>query len=128
MIIDSSALVAVFVREPAAEPIRLRLEQETSVRIGAPTLVETSIVVESKAGLGGRALLGQLLDELAITLVPFEETHARVAIDAYSRFGKGYHPAALNYGDCMAYAIARVAGEPLLCLGNNFALTDLELA
>lgn len=128
MIIDSSALVAVFVREPAAEPIRLRLEQETSVRIGAPTLVETSIVVESKAGLGGRALLGQLLDELAITVVPFAETHARVAIDAYSRFGKGYHPAALNYGDCMAYAIARVAGEPLLCLDNDFALTDLELA
>lgn len=128
MIVDSSALVALLVGEPAAFPLRAVLETETTAGVGAPTLVETSVVIESKVGLAGRALLAELLDELRIVVIPFEEAHARIAISAYARYGRGYHPAALNYGDCMSYAVARLAGEPLLCVGSDFALTDLELA
>ena len=67
-----------------------------------------------------------MLDELGIQEVPFGEIHWREAMDAYRRFGKGRHPAALNFGDCMTYAVAKLAGEPLLFTGNDFELTDLE--
>jgi ribonuclease VapC len=69
-----------------------------------------------------------MLDELDIQEVPFGEIHWREAVDAYRRFGKGRHPPALNFGDCMAYAVARPAGEPLLFVGDDFALTDVTLA
>jgi ribonuclease VapC len=62
-----------------------------------------------------------------VQTVPFDEAHASVALDAYSRFGQGRHPAALNFGDCCTYAIASLAGEPLLCIGDDFARTDLLL-
>lgn len=74
------------------------------------------------------ALLERMLDELAVQEVPFGEIHWREAVDAYHRFGKGRHPAALNFGDCMTYAVAKLAGEPLLFQGTDFALTDLEPA
>ena len=95
--------------------------------MGAPTLAEAGTVLESRLGAVGWTWLNRFLQEFAVTIVPFTEHHAMLAVDAYSRFGKGRHPAALNFGDCLVYAVAQSASEPLLCLGNDFARTDLQL-
>lgn len=128
MIIDSSAILAVVGREPGYERILRALASAQRTRIGAPTRLETGIVMTARFGPKGKTALLRFLQENAITTVAFGEDHAAEALDAYSRFGKGRHPAALNFGDCCAYATASVAGEPLLCIGDDFARTDLPLA
>ena len=95
--------------------------------IGTPTLAETGIVLAARLGSAGRTLLGRFLEEAQLVPVPFSERHWGVAVDAFLRFGKSRHPAALNFGGCMTYATADLAGEPLLCLGEDFARTDLAL-
>jgi ribonuclease VapC len=97
------------------------------VRIGAPTVVETGIVLVARLGVTGRTLLARFLQEVGAETVPLGEQHWPVAARAYDRFGKGRHPAGLNFGDCLTYAVAAVAGEPLLCVGDVFARTDLVL-
>jgi ribonuclease VapC len=84
-------------------------------------------VLTARFGPRGRTALSLFLLENDITTVSFGEAHAVAALDAYSRFGKGRHPAALNYGDCCTYAVASLAGEPLLCIGDDFTKTDLPL-
>lgn len=128
MIVDSSALVAILPAQPGFEPLVEALAAEPRAGVGAPTLAEAGIVLEARLGLSGRTLLARLLDESGLAVVPFGEEHWSVALDAFVRFGKGRHPAGLNFGDCLTYAIARLAGEPLLCLGEDFAGTDLALA
>jgi ribonuclease VapC len=96
-------------------------------RIGAPTRLEAGIVLAARFGPRGKTALARFLQENSIATVAFDEAHASVALDAYSRFGTGRHPAALNFGDCCTYAIASVAGEPLLCTGDDFTRTDLLL-
>lgn len=81
----------------------------------------------ARFGPRGKTALSRLLRENAIATIPFGEAYAAVALDAYSRFGKGRHPVALNFGDCCTYAIASLAGEPLLCIADGFAKTDLLL-
>ena len=93
-----------------------------------PTLAETGIVLTARIGDRARTLLARFVDEADLVAVPFVDEHWPAAIDAYARFGRGRHPAGLNFGDCLTYATARIAGEPLLCLGDDFAKTDLELA
>ena len=127
MIVDSSALVAVVRNEPEALALSTALGHAIEIGIGAPTLVETSIVLTTRVGSAGRMLLGRLLDELGVSTIPFDDRHWRVAADAFARFGKGRHPAALNFGDCMTYATARISGWPLLCIGGDFAQTDIDL-
>jgi ribonuclease VapC len=127
MIIDSSAILAVILKESGYERVVHKLAASPSTRIGAPTHLETGIVLTARLGPRGKTVLARFLQENAIETVAFCETHASVALDAYSRFGKGRHPAALNFGDCCTYAIASVAGEPLLCLGDDFTRTDLLL-
>ena len=68
------------------------------------------------------------MSEASITVLPFGEEHYLLAVDAWQRFGRGRHPACLNFGDCLSYATAKLAGQPLLCVGDDFAFTDLELA
>lgn len=126
MILDSSAVVAILVREPDFERLLDRLTPGAG--IGAPTLVEIGIVVTRKLGSHGRTSLAGFLQESEVVTVPFTDDHWRVGLDAFLRFGKGRHPAALNFGDCLTYATARLAGEPLLCRGEDFARTDLALA
>ena len=128
MIVDSSALIAVLLRQPGFEPVLERLAAEPGAGVGAPTLAETGIVLAARVGDRGRTLLGRLVAEAALAPIPFADHHWPVAIDAYARFGKGRHPAGLNFGDCLTYAVARVADEPLLCVGDDFARTDLALA
>ncbi len=128
MILDSSAVVAVLFHEPGSDGLVDQITNCSAVGIGAPTLVETTIVCAHRLGRDARGLLARFLDEAALAVIPFSDAHASVATDAWLRFGRGRHPAALNYGDCLAYATAKVANQPLLCVGHDFPKTDLELA
>ncbi len=126
MILDSSAVVAILLREPMYAPLLDAVCDAGESGIGVPTLVETSIVLSARTGNDSRGILSRFLAEAAITTIPFGDAHWSTAVEAWLRFGKGRHPAALNFGDCLTYATARVAGRPLLCVGNDFARTDLE--
>lgn len=127
MILDSSAVVAIILRESDYAMLLAHLEGTVEVGIGTPTLAETGIVLTARLGMSGRTLLARFLQESGLAVLPFEDRHWRTAIDAFLRFGKGRHPAALNFGDCLTYATARVANRELLALGGDFARTDLAL-
>jgi ribonuclease VapC len=127
MIIDSSAILAVIGKEPGYKRIVHQLAASSGTRIGVPTRLETGIVLTARFGPRGRTVLARFLQENSIQTVAFDDAHADTALEAYSRFGQGRHRAALNFGDCCTYAIASVASEPLLCLGDDFAQTDLLL-
>jgi len=126
VILDSSALVAILLREPGYEALLDAAAGASELGIGAPTLVEAGIVLAARTGSDSRGLLSRFLAEAAVVTVALSDAHWSAAIDAWLRFGKGRHPAALNFGDCLAFATARVAGRPLLCVGNDFARTDLD--
>lgn len=126
MILDSSAFLAIVFREPGYERLVERLGSAPAAAAGTPTLVETAIVLSARIGPAADGLLERMLDEFDIQEIPFGEIHWREAADAYRRFGKGRHPAALNFGDCLTYATARLTGEPLLYVGEDFARTDVE--
>jgi ribonuclease VapC len=128
MTLDSSALVAVLFAEPGYLDLVDRILDAGHVRVGAPTLVETSLVFAGRRGAPGAAEVEDLVKELAITVVPFGEAEWRVAVDAFLRYGRGRHAAALNFGDCLAYASAAVAGDRLLFVGDDFTQTDIEPA
>ncbi|HLY64642.1 MAG TPA: type II toxin-antitoxin system VapC family toxin [Chloroflexota bacterium] len=120
-------MVAVLIEEPAEEWLTADMERAASLGIGAPTLVESSMVLVGKMGMAGGALLKHFVQSRNLMVIPFGAEHWGAAADAFRRYGKGRHRAALNFGDCMTYATARLAQEPLLCLGNDFAQTDLQL-
>lgn len=128
MILDASAVIALALREPGYERLMEAIGSARSVGIGAPTLVETSIVLSARLGADARGMLGRFLLEGDIAVVPFTEAHFGTAVQAWLTYGRGRHPAKLNFGDCLAYATARVAGEPLLFTGDDFAVTDVETA
>jgi ribonuclease VapC len=128
MILDTSAIVAIFLREPGFEALVDKLAEAANLGIGAPTATETAIVVSARLGRDGRNLVSQFLHEQDVVVVTFGNDHWRSAADAYARFGRGRHKAALNFGDCLTYAVARLAGEPLLAVGRDFPHTDLDLA
>jgi ribonuclease VapC len=128
VILDSSAIVAVFLKQPGFDELVQKMASQRSAGIGAPNLVECGIVLTARLGRDARPLLLRFLQEFAIQPIPFGEDHWREAVEAYVRFGKGRHAAALNLGDCCAYATARLAQRPLLCTGEDFPQTDLDLA
>ena len=128
MILDSSALVALAAREPGYEEVLAKLEAAERLGIGAPTLAETGLVLEARLGIPAEPFLDRFLRAYAVQTIPFDDEHWREAIAAFRRFGRGRHSAALNFGDCLAYATARVAGEPLLFIGADFARTDIDAA
>ena len=127
MIVDSSALVAIVLREPGWESLAEKLFSGLA-GAGAPTLAEAGVVLTAKMGPRGRSLLARVVQEARISVVPFTDEHWPIAIDAYARFGKGRHAAALNFGDCLTYAVASLAGQPLLYVGEDFSKTDLARA
>jgi len=127
MIVDTSALLAIVFQEAGFEDILNRLDGATAAAAGSPTLAEAGIVLHARLGADADGLLERMLDELDIQEIPFGEIHWRETVDAFRRFGKGRHPAALNFGDCMTYAVARLAGEPLLFVGDDFTRTDLDV-
>jgi ribonuclease VapC len=129
VILDSSAVVAVLIEEPGYEDVELKMREADVLAIGAPTLVETGVVMARRVrGEVGRVAVSRFREDLDVVVIPFAGTHCEAATEAFVQFGKGRHPAALNYGDCMAYATARIAGRPLLFIGNDFAQTDIEAA
>lgn len=128
MILDSSAILAVLLRERGCETLVAKLAGARAAGVGAPTLTETGIVLTARLGSEARRVLALFLLESKLSIVPFGEVHWRAAVEAYDRYGKGRHAAGLNFGDCMTYATARLARQPLLCVGEDFSRTDLDLA
>jgi ribonuclease VapC len=127
MVVDSSAVVAILEDEPErARFVRLLAGDEVRL-ISAVGRVECTCVVEGRRRDPGRAALERFLAEAAIEIVAVTPEQAQLACEAFRRFGKGRHPAALNIGDCFAYALAKATGEPLLCKGDDFSRTDLQL-
>ena len=129
MIVDTSALVTIVLQEDGHEQLITTLTTTTRPSgIGTPTVAELGLVLASRLAIDPRSLIRRLLDEFDIEEVPFGEPHWREAVGAFLRFGRGRHAAALNFGDCLTYAVAKLANEPLLFVGNDFAATDLEVA
>ncbi|MEH3157873.1 MAG: type II toxin-antitoxin system VapC family toxin [Sphingomonas taxi] len=125
--IDTSAIVAVLRGEPEAERFAEIMASEVRLLIGCPTELELHIVTRAKAGSAAAdTSIATILR--TVERVAFDDAHLAAATAAFDRFGKGRHPASLNYGDCMAYAVARVAGCPLLYKGEDFARTDIRSA
>jgi ribonuclease VapC len=127
MILDTSAVVAIVMKEPGYEELLRRLAGGTAA-IGTATLTETAIVLSARLQSDARSLLARFLSEASIAIIPFGESHYSAAVDAWLRFGKGKHTAALNFGDCLSYAVAHLANEPLLFVGDDFAQTDITRA
>jgi len=127
MILDSSALVALLLDEPSAPALLDALDGAEHVGVSAATLVEAGIVLEARLGALGGDRLRRLLELLQAEILPFEEGQWGFAVDGWRKFGKGNHPARLNFGDCISYGAARYYDQPLLCVGDDFPQTDLEL-
>jgi ribonuclease VapC len=128
MTLDSSALVAILFAEFGHLDLIDRILAADSVRVAAPTLVETSIVLAGRRRSAAAGDVDALVEELGVTVVPFGEREWHAAVDAFLRFGRGRHAAALNFGDCLAYAAAAVANDSLLFVGDDFAQTDITPA
>jgi ribonuclease VapC len=128
VILDTSAILAVFFREPERDDFLHRIGAAPVVGVGAPTLVESAIVLAARLGEAGPRQLARIVERAGLVVISFELAHWQLAAEAWLRFGRGHHPAALNFGDCLAYATARLAGQPLLCKGDDFSKTDLMLA
>jgi len=126
--LDSSALVAILFAEPGYLDLVDAILEADVVRIGAPTLLETGVVLAGRRGSAVGAELDGLVRELGITVVPFGEPEWQRALNASNRYGRGRHAAGLNFGDCLAYATAVVAGDTLLFVGNDFRKTDIRPA
>jgi len=127
MIIDASALVAILRDEPDARTFAEAIEAASGRRISAATYVEVGAVIDGARDPVASRRVDELLQAAHIVISPVTEDQARIARDAYRDFGKGSgHPAALNLGDCFAYALAKAVGEPLLFKGDGFRQTDVE--
>lgn len=128
MIVDTSALFALLYEEAEAPALESALAAKGDCAISAATLVESYMLCEGRGGAAGAARLDALLGRITARIIPFTAEHAALARECWRRFGKGRHPAALNLGDCFAYALARARNEPLLFKGDDFAQTDVKAA
>ncbi|MDE0052444.1 MAG: type II toxin-antitoxin system VapC family toxin [Rhodospirillales bacterium] len=128
MIVDSSALLAVLFREPDAGRYERALGAAPACRMSLANVLESSIVWEGRVGATAGQRFDLFMEQVGIEHVAVTAEHVAEARQAWRRYGKGNHPAALNFGDCFAYALAAVTGEPLLFKGEDFALTDIEAA
>ena len=128
MTLDSSALVAILFAEEGYLDLVDRILAADHVRIGAPTLVEATLVFAGRRRSTTTGEVEALVRELGISIVPFGEAEWRIATAAFLEFGRGRHPAALNFGDCFAYATAKHASDGLLYVGDDFARTDIAAA
>lgn len=127
MVLDTSALLAILFNEPDASDFADLISKDPKRLLSAGTLLELMIVIEARKGEAGGRELDLLLHRAKIDIVPFDEEQAEIARNAWRHYGKGNHPAGLNFGDCFAYALAKISSEPLLFKGNDFIQTDLSL-
>jgi ribonuclease VapC len=128
MVIDTSALVAMLLQERDADRVAHAIDAGSPRLLSAASLLEASIIIESRKGEAGGRELDLLLYRAAIEVVAVDQNQAETARAAWRRFGKGRHPAGLNYGDCYAYALASSRRLPLLFHGNDFSQTDINCA
>ena len=128
MTLDSSALLAILLGEAGSLDLVDQILEADVVRVGTATLVETTMVLASRRGKPSFKEVARLVEELGVTVVPFGAAEWEAAAGAHDRFGRARHPAALNFGDCLAYAVAATAGDSLLFVGNDFAKTDIPKA
>lgn len=128
VVLDASAIVALLQREPEAPRLVAALAQVDGCVLSAATRVETGILMLARRGEAAVVGLDVLLRRLEAAVVPVTAEQAELALDAFRRFGKGRHPAALDFGDCFAYALARALDLPLLFKGDDFAATDVRVA
>ena len=127
MVIDTSAVLAILQDESERRSFNEAIEAAETRRISVVTLVECAMVIETRYGPDGVRALDLFISKAGIELVPVDVEQAHAARRAFNTFGKGRHPAGLNFGDCFVYALARVAGEALLFKGSDFSRTDLEV-
>lgn len=125
MVLDTSAILAVLLEEPEAAQFVHFIGEDRIRLCSAVTFVEASIVLRNRKGERGRQKLDQFLRRARIQVEAVDVKQAEVAQEAYEKFGKGKHPAALNLGDCFSYALAKTTNEPLLFKGGDFAQTDI---
>jgi len=125
MVIDTSALIAVLLLEHDALRFAEAIENTAPRLLSAANLLETSMVIETRKGEAGGRELDLFIYRAGIEIVAVDHEQAEIARIAWRRYGKGRHPASLNYGDCFAYALATVSGSPLLFKGDDFSQTDL---
>jgi ribonuclease VapC len=127
MVIDTSALLAIFLAEPERKPfLDLIIQAETKL-VSAANALETGIVLEAKRGEAAGREFDLFVVRAALQVVPVDSEQVEIARSAWRKFGKGRHPAGLNFGDCFAYALAKFSGEPLMAKGANFAKTDIDV-
>lgn len=127
-VIDTSAIVAVMLEEDGFEELALKMGEAESREISAVSYMEASMVLISKRGEGIESILDTMLAEGEIAIVSASVGQAQIARKAFRDFGKGRHPAGLNFGDCFSYALAKQRGEPLLFKGSDFSQTDVLVA
>jgi len=128
MIVDSSVLVSILLKEAGYQVLVEKLDRAEVLFVGAPTALESAIVLSRRFGRDARPMLAGLLYRMNAEIVDFTQQHYEAAVAAYLRFGKGRHAADLNFGDCMSYALASVSGLPLLYAGTDFSRTDIQSA
>lgn len=127
VVVDTSAAVAVILGEPGSDDLVAYLESAAARLMSAASRVELGIVIEARLGPAGMDTISRFLRDAEIEVVPVDVDAADRALGAWRRYGKGRHHAALNFGDCFTYALAEQTGLPLLCTGDDFAATDLEV-
>ncbi len=128
MVLDTSAVSAILFGEPEALAFCRAIEADPVRLVSAATLLECALVVESRQGEPGGRELDLMLHRAGVDVVAVTAAQAEIAREAWRRFGKGRHPAGLNFGDTFAYALSRSSGEPLLFKGRDFAQTDVAVA
>jgi ribonuclease VapC len=128
MVVDSSALVAILREEPGHERLLPKALSADRTVVGAPVAFEAAMVLSGRWHRDARSTLHGLLRSIDAEIIPFREEHYEAAVSAFLRYGKGRHPARLNFGDCMSYAFARISGLPLLFTGDDFSKTDIQVA
>jgi ribonuclease VapC len=125
MVIDTSAVLAILLDEPERRQFNERIAEVDTCLMSAVSLVEAGFVIEARSGEAGGIRLDRFVRRARIEIVAVDQDQAEFARTAWRRFGKGRHPAALSFGDCFAYALAKATGEPLLFKGNDFVHTDI---
>lgn len=127
IVVDSSAIIAIAFEEKEAEVLTEFLAS-VNFLIAAPTLLEIHMVLEGRPGRSAKAFMSTFLPNSRVSIVSFDFELSEIARAAFDRYGKGRHPAKLNFGDCISYALAKARGLPLLFKGGDFALTDIRRA
>jgi ribonuclease VapC len=127
LVVDTSAAVAVILSEPGGEELAAHLEAAVARLMPAVIHVELGIVIEARLWPAGQDVVDRFLRDAKVDIVPVDEDLAARALSGWRRYGKGRHPAGLNFGDCFTYALAERTGHPVLCTGDDFVVTDITV-